>query len=697
MRRWLIALAAVFALLLIAVAVALSLFDTEKLRGPLQTQASAALGREVTLGKIALALFPLPAVKIDDVRIAGPKPSDPPLADVAEIRLRVALLPLLAKKVVLRALELDKPRIDVPFDKEGKPILPKPGGAAAPAPGAKGEKGEAAKPESAKAEGAKPPAAAEPAGLALAVDRIAIHDADVTAGPWKVERANIEGRLALDGTGTFKYSLNLPGLGSLRNGELELAKILSAAPQIDARGEFATDLADVRKRFALAQEITGKASGEYAIGLSGSELRSASASLDIPDIGVRSGNLVIAGPASGHAVLGESFSFDLTEARVEQSGLFAKPKHTPLSVTGKLGKDPSLAALREALVKIGANELPLTLALAKQPMRVHVGKTSLDLAKLRELLPPDKPPLAGRVNVDGFDVQLQPLRVDGAATLSGVETNFAHGPITLNGPLRGKGDSVALENGTVLIGGQKIGLSASYTLESGAIHANYDAAKTEVGKLVDALSGRKELDGTLDSNGQFETRSSDFQTIAGSGKFAIRPGRIQGFSLDKQVMGSLAALGIGGGKGKDPSKYDSEEFDHLSADYTIADRRLHTENLELAYQEATAYLHGSVGIFDRTLDLAGKVVISKSADAALASTGGKAKERVIPITHIGGTWDSPKVQLDEKAVAAIGSAYLSDPKVKKKLDKALGPGGGDAVQGVIDGLLGGGGSKKKEQ
>ncbi|HXX47764.1 MAG TPA: AsmA family protein, partial [Myxococcota bacterium] len=689
----LIALGAVFALLLIAVAVALALFDTEKLRGPLQTQASAALGRDVTLGKIALGLFPLPAVKIDDVRIAGPKPSDPPLADVAEIRLRVALLPLIAKKVVLRALEIDKPRIDIPFDKDGKPILPKVGGAAA-APTAKSGAG---KSEAAKPETAKEPGAAEPAGLALAVDRIAIHDADVTAGPWKVEHANIEGQLSLDGMGSFKYSLNLPGLAALRNGELELAKLMSGAPQVDARGEFATDLADVRKRFALAQDITGKASGEYAVGLSGSEIRSASASLDVPDIGVRSGNLVVAGPATGHAVLGESFSFDLTEARVEQTGLFAKPKHTTLSVTGKLGKDPSLAALREALVKIGANELPLTLALAKQPMRVHVGKTSLDLGKLRELLPPDKPPLAGRVNVDGFDVQLQPLRVDGGATLAGVETNFAHGPITLNGPLRGKGESVALENGTVLVGGQKIGLSASYTLESGAIRASYDASRAEVGKLVDALSGRKQLDGTLDSNGQFETRSSDFQTIAGSGKFAIHPGRIQGFSLGKQVMGSLAAFGIGG-KNKDLSKYESEEFDHLSADYTIADRRLHTENLELAYQEATAYLHGSVGLFDRTLDLAGKVVISKSADAALASTGGgKGKERVIPIAHIGGTWDSPQLQLDPKSVAAIGSVYLSDPKTKKKLDKALGPGGGDAVQSVIDGLLGGGGSKKKEQ
>jgi len=691
MRRWLLILAGVFVFFVLALAVGLHFVDVEKYREPVQKQASAAIGRDVTFGKIALGVFPLPALEIQDVRIAGPKASDPPLADVAEIRVRVALLPLLWHQVVLRALELDHPKISVPFDKDGKPILPQPGGATAAAAQPKPEaKGGGAKPA-----GEKPAAAP----LALAVDRFAIKDAEVAFGPWKVEHANIDGHLALDGSGSFKYSLIVPGVAELRNGEADVAKILSDARQIDARGEFATDLAEVRKRFALAQDVSGKASGEYTVGLTGTEVRSANASVDVPDLGLRQGALVVAGPASAHAVLGETFSFDLTEARVEQSGVFAKPKHTTLSITGKLGKDPSLAAVREALVKIGANEIPLTLALAKQPMRVHVGKTSLDLAKLRELMPPDKPPLAGRVNVDGFDVELQPLRVTGEATLSGVETNFAHGPITLNGPVRGKGETVGLEKGTVLVGGQKLGISASYTLATGAIHADYDVAKAQVAELVNALAGHKELDGNLDSSGQFETKSAGLDTLTGAGKFAIHPGRIQGFSLAKQVMGSLAAvpaLALAA-KGKDMSKYEQEEFDHLSADYTVAGGKLHTDNLELAYQEAIAYLHGNVGLFDRSLDLAGKVVISKNADAQLASTGKQAKERVIPITHVGGTWDSPKVELDPQALASVGSAYLSDPKVKKKLDKALGPGGGDAVQSVIDGLLGGGSDKKKNK
>ena len=192
-----------------------------------------------------------------------------------------------------------------------------------------------------------------------------------------------------------------------------------------------------------------------------------------------------------------------------------------------------------------------------------------------------------------------------------------------------------------------------------------------------------------------ETRAAGLETLGGKGQIAIRPGRIQGFSLAKQVMGSLAAvpaLALAA-KGKDLSKYESEEFDHLTADYTIADGRVHTDNLELAYQDMTAYLHGS----DRPLrpragSVSGKVVITKNADAQLAGTG-RAKERTIPITQVSGTYDSPRARARREG----GRRHRPTPtwatsSVKKKLDKALGPGAGEAVQSVLDGLLGGGGN-----
>lgn len=680
MKRVLIIAAALGVLLLILSGVALYFFDPETLRAPLQKQAAAALGRDVTLGKISLAYFPLPAVRVGEIRIAGATAADPAFAEISELRLRVAILPLLARQVVLRALEIDAPRIHIPFDKDGKPVLPEP---AKKPP----------KPDDAD----KTPSdgdASKPAEFALAVDRIAIDGARVQFGPWLVENASLTGRLSLDGSGAFRFALDLPGLAELRNGGLELAGLGSPALAVSAQGEFSADLAALRERFAITPEVAGRARGEFAVEIAAGALRAANANIDVPDLLLRSGDLVVSGPTRAHAVLGESYSLDLTDTRVEKTGVFAKPKRTPLSVTGTLGSEPNLSAVRDTLVKFGANVIPLSLELGRSPMHVHVKKSLLDLGRLRELLTPDRPPLAGVIHVDALDITLDPLRIDGNAVLDGVETTLEHGPVRISGPVHGSGREIALEKGSsILIGGQTIDIVATYDLESGASTANYDTSNTQLGQLLAALSGRSEVDGTLASNGRLEASKPELAALAGGGRMEVRPGRIQGFSLAKALAAPLA--GIAGvakaAEGATPESVEDETFEHLSADYRIADGRVSSENLELKYRNATAFLHGSVGMSDRTLDLAGRIVLTKEGDAEL--TGSKrAKERVIPIAHITGTVDSPRIALDQKTLAALALAYSGNDKVREKLDKALGPGGAEAVEDFLGNLLGG---KKK--
>ena len=688
MRRVLVVAAALAALVVILSGVALYLLDAEKLREPLQAQVGSALGRETTIGGISLALFPLPALRASEIRIAGPKPSDRPFAEIAELRLRVAILPLLAGKVVLRALEVESPRVRVPLDRSGRPILPGPATSSVPAPAKPGAPAEPAEPPKGG------PAEKRPAdGLALAVDRIAIHDARVEAGPWLIENGDVSGRLSLDGTGTFRFDIDLPGLGELRNGEARLSGLAGESPEIAAEGEFRADLAALRSRFGVAQEISGGARGEFEVEIAGSQLRAAKANVDVPDLLVRAQDLVVSGPARGHAVLGESYSFDLSDTRVEKTGVFAKPKRTPLSVTGALGDEPNLSSVREALVKIGTNVIPLGLELAKRPRHVLVRRSAIDLASLRELLPPDRPSLAGHFHVESLDVQLDPLRITGNAALDSVETKLEHGPIRVSGPLRALGTKLVLENGSAVVGDQTVAIDATYDLESGALAASYDTADSQLGALLAALSGRSEVDGTLTSNGQLSAPSADVAALAGTGRIDIRPGRIAGFSLAKSVLGTLTALpGIAAdSSGRDLSRYDDERFEQLSADYAIADGRISTENLELVYQNAKAFLRGSVGISDRSLDLSGRIVLSREADAEIAGEK-RAKERVIPISHIPGTLDAPRVELDQKTLAALALAYGQNEKVREKLDKTLGPGASEAVEGLLGNILGG---KKK--
>lgn len=676
MRRALAIAAGLALLVVIAAGVALWLFDPETLREPLQKQASSSLGREVTLGELSLKVLPLPAVRVTQIRVAGPTPKDPPFAEIAELRLRVAVLPLLARRVVLRALEIDSPSIHVPFDRNGKPILPGPAASAA-----EKEPGSAAQPEAEPSGGGAP---------AFAVDRIAVTDARVQAGPWLVEHADLSGRLGLDGSGSFRFSADLPGLVELRSGRLELEGIGGKAMDIDAQGEFATELENLRKRFELAPELGGHARGEYEVELVAGVLRAAKANVDVPDLLVRQNDLVISGPTRAHAVLGESYSLDLSDARVEKKNVFAKPKGTPFSVTGKLGPESDLAALRDALVKVGRNEVPLAFELARKPMRVQIKKSTLDLAALHELLPAEQPALGGTVAIDALAVELSPLRVTGDARLDKVTAALEHGPIELSGPVHARGREVALENATALIGGQTLGLGARYDLESGALGASFDTAASQLGALLAALSGRSEVDGTLTANGQIAAARAEVAALTGGGRVEIRPGRIRGFSLAKSVMGPLAALPqlAATAKGKDLSKYDDEEFTHLTADYRLANGRVASDNLELAYKDATAFLKGSVGLSDRTLDLSGRVVLTKEADAELAGTA-RAKERVIPIAHIGGTVDAPRIELDQKTLAALALAYTGSDKVREKLDKALGPGASEAVEGLLGNILGG--------
>ena len=110
MRRLLIIAVLLVVAILVGVAVALSLVDADRLREPIVSRISERLQRTVELRELELILFPLPAVRLSELRVEGSTP-EAPLLEVAEARLRMAFLPLFLGRVVLRAVELDAPRV----------------------------------------------------------------------------------------------------------------------------------------------------------------------------------------------------------------------------------------------------------------------------------------------------------------------------------------------------------------------------------------------------------------------------------------------------------------------------------------------------------------------------------------------------------------------------------------------------------
>ena len=124
MRRVLLIIGIFLALVMAGIVVALALFDPDSLREPLVTRISDQLERPVELGELDLAFFPTPALRVHALRVGGSSPQALPLLEVEELRLRVALLPLLSGRVVLRALEIDAPRVHLELDAQGRPVLP---------------------------------------------------------------------------------------------------------------------------------------------------------------------------------------------------------------------------------------------------------------------------------------------------------------------------------------------------------------------------------------------------------------------------------------------------------------------------------------------------------------------------------------------------------------------------------------------
>lgn len=621
-------LAAIFGILLVGLVLLTVVFallvDPEKLRAPILERASLAIGREVELGELDLAFLP-PALRAQQIRVAGATAEDPPFAEIGELRLRVSPLPLFAGRVVLRAVALEHLHLRIPLDAQGRPQLPSP----APAPAA--------------------PAPEPEDGMILAVQQIAISDAVLELGPWRAERVNARGSLALDGSGEIEFSADLPELGTVRNGRVSLSGLGSDAIAADARAEVEVELATLAGLLELEQELEGRASGPVSARVVAGALAEARASLQVKGFHARAGEVGLAGDLRVEAVLDES---QLLDGRVQLDG----------------------------------NELRVGIALgaAKPSLEIRPGR--LDLAELVPFLE-GVPALTGSLEFQSLEVHTEPLQLRGAIALEQIALPVEQGQARITGSLVGRGSEIRLEAERFEIGGQPATLEASVELTSGDVSFALATDALDLAALLQELRGRAELSGSLTFRAHL-SGPPDLEAIAGTGSFRLSDGRIQGFSLLREVFGDFATLPVlvASLEGKDLSRYEEEEFESLSADFEIADGRLTTQNLTLSYRNAVAELRGAVGLADGALDLAGRVTLSREVDEELGKSSGR--ETVIPIAGITGTVDSPRLRLDRRVLADLALEYaVGSQKVQEELEEAIGEEAAGAVKDLLEGLF----------
>ncbi|MBX6322557.1 MAG: AsmA family protein, partial [Rhodospirillaceae bacterium] len=184
--------------------------------------------------------------------------------------------------------------------------------------------------------------------------------------------------------------------------------------------------------------------------------------------------------------------------------------------------------------------------------------------------------------IDDFDAKL--TLADGVLTIDRLAGKTKGGSIDVKGELRGRGVPVAaltvaasnIEIGELVhAGGMRVRGPLS-------LDGDFKASGVSMAEMIDALSGKGRIDGTL-------TVLSETERVAGSGLLAGLGLRVQELAGLTDIVGSV----LGGYIGR-PSK--------LAGNFAIERGILSTQDTALTNDQAKALTHGKVNLSAWTLD-----------------------------------------------------------------------------------------------
>ncbi len=121
MRKVLIGLLGLVVLAVAAVFIVPGFIDLRSMLAPALQSAREATGREVRVGDISLSLLPSPVATVKDLRVANiPGAAVPDMLRVNAIEVRMALLPLLSRRVEVESVTIVDPTLQIETLKDGR-------------------------------------------------------------------------------------------------------------------------------------------------------------------------------------------------------------------------------------------------------------------------------------------------------------------------------------------------------------------------------------------------------------------------------------------------------------------------------------------------------------------------------------------------------------------------------------------------
>lgn len=697
LKRALLALAALLVLALVALAVALPrLAGSDAVRARLGEAVRDATHREFSYRSIDAGLFP-PHLELEGAALAGD--GEGPAAEASRVELRLALLPLLARAVVVRSLRVEGAALRAERTEQGLRLV--------------GED----LPEAPKEErppDAEPESRAERDGFAFAVQRVVLADAslrldDRTREPApRLELQELAGELTFTAPGA---PLRADLQGALASGG---RLVLRGSGLPDGPFEAELELHEVELEpfaaYAGGAKLAARAAGTLRVagetgraGKANLDLRLDAESFELDDLELR-GAFSLRAELAGEDLRAAAgpVSLDAGEGELRYRRAFRKAAGVPATLSGTLrrsreGAEPSLR-LEGAELQLGGIAARGELGL--EPKRqVRLDAAPFDAAALAALIPAlEGRGLAGSLSLAGLDVETEPLAVRGRIQLDPLGVGgVAAEHLVLRGALEGTGREIVGQGLRASLGGEEapLTLTLSGLGEAPRLRIATHLEDADSSALVAALGGdRERLSGPLDLDADLAAPLGGTQpplaALEGDVSLRIAPGRLRKVSLLRAAFETAGAAKAASGKDAGAlRRHYGDEFESLSGRFRIRGGEAHTDDLRLVYQGYTAELQGSIGLADRALDLHGSLTIEEGAEGDLGS-GGRSR-RTIPLASVTGTLDDPRVSLTREALAGIAAAYAGDPRRREKwegkLDERLGEGRGKDVLDALDEVL----------
>lgn len=621
-RRALLALAALLLLAFLGLAVALPrIAASERVRALLVDAVQGAAKRPFSYRALGAGLVP-PRLVLEDAVLAGA--GDEPAARARRVELRLALLPLLARAVVVRSLAVEDAALSLVRDDAGVRLA-----------GA-----DLAEPPKPPREGPSEPS--QRRGFDLAVQRLALRGVDVRledarpGGAPPFELRDVEGEAsARSPDAPVELALRAVADGS---GNVAARGPLALRASTDARaseGTFELDATEAELAFEAwlrkpaGTVATARGSFRRTRGAEGRSLRLDGVELALADLRAK----LDAELAPRRRVVADAPPFDARAlaalvpalARRELSGSVALEGLTvesaPLSVRGRVrldalglgGEGPEALLLRGALEGLGDE-------LVGRDLRARVGGSEAPV-ELRVHGLAAKPRFTVAAKLEGADA--------GAVVAAfGGKRDAIEGPLDLDARLEGR------------LGGRR---SLLATLSG---HA---ALRIAPGRLRGVALLRTALD-TAARVGEPAAGDSALERAAGAAERAR-----------------------------------DDRFESLAGRFDVARGVARTDDLRLAYPDYAVELRGSVGLADRALDLTAALAVAPAAgtpgargrSVPLASVGGTLDAPKVELTRAALAGAASAYARDERRRR----------KWEDKLDERLGEGEGGKVLEALDKVL----------